>query len=665
MRKVLLAWLLLLAAGCAVASLGEVSPGDRAQRQSRTVETAKSGPARNSPVAVLRSPPTLKALGWRAEWELSGAVAALERLGVRAAVLTPEELPHWEGRLLILPNVRNMAPETVEAVRAHVARGAKVLATSMSSYRKHDNSSWTPNNFALAELFGADFHRWVGAPPEAAALILEGDRSVTLGRNQAMLIRPRPEARVIARWDRPEGEAAIVEGPGGIYAGEDLFAPENSESAEVLTLIGDLIQRLSPGLLGSRKTVAPVLPEPLLPEVPPSEQQISVGLGTVAHELRLRSRAGVGWSKKSAPEVRLREIRTPDKPPTLAVYSASGQLLERSAGPLEFSSAPYLEVLRQNLNGTYTWSGYRGSVEAAPTGDGLSLIHRLSLEAYLAGVVPSEVPAYFPPEGLKAMAVVARTYALSHLGRHQGYDVCAEVHCQVYRGLSKEAESTTRAVSSTTGEALTCAGAWCDASFHAACGGVGEDADRAWSGGKDVPYLKGRPDTIDPLAPSDPIAFINQPPGAYCAAAGRFRWEETYGWSDLAKTLDRGLSGTLRTEYTGLGELQAVEVTERTPLGRVAVLTVRGSRGEYQVRGDRVRWLFSGGQVGGAGGLNSTLFYLERQGERLRVAGGGWGHGVGMCQEGAAGRARAGQSYREILEHYYPGAELSRPETRN
>lgn len=601
-----------------------------------------------APVALLKSEPTFEALGWRSRWEWQGAEEVLKSLDVPYEVVTPEQLDRWQGRILVLPNVRNTSPQTVARIKALADSGVKLLGTYMVSYRRADNSPWAPNNFALSKAFGVDFHRWVGAPPQAAALQLEqplGGGRVWLGRYQAMLVKVHPKSTVLATWE--DGQAAIVEGPAGVYVGEDLFCFENSTSPQVLKLISSLLLRLDPTLeLNPRPKLAVRAPHPPVVPLPDSQRPVRIGLGVVSSEVVFRAPSGLKVDDKVHPQYRLK----PDDPQ-----------------PHKISAKPYLEVLWTRPNGTYTWSAYRGTLEFVP-GDSPQLLNLVDLESYLAGVVPSEVPSYFPDESLKAMAVVARTFALSHLHRHATFDLCSEVHCQVYRGLAKEASSTSRAIAATSGQTLRFGQKPADATFHAVCGGHTADVAKVWPRGTAVAYLAGAPDQSEAgrfdLSKEDDLRlFLGADfSSAYCSSAGRFRWRETYAWPELRKKLEEGLKVNQGADFQGLSVLTSVQVSGRSPSGRVSELVVTGPERSYTVRGDAIRWLFSAGQVGGAGGLNSTLFYLRTTGEGdkrvLEVVGGGWGHGVGMCQEGAAGRARVGQKYTEILGHYYPGTRL-------
>ena len=337
-----------------------------------------------------------------------------------------------------------------------------------------------------------------------------------------------------------------------------------------------------------------------------------------------------------------------------------------TVAPLDGTSPIY--CYDQRPNGTGRLQAYRGSLQLVVGTQGLRAINQVQLDAYTAGVVPNEVPASNPTEALRAMAVVARTFASQRRGWHRGFDLCNTVHCQVYGGYLSETTSTTQAVIDTAGEMLRNPGAGpqgsdgtVDATFHAVCGGVGEAVERVWPQGA-VGYLRGGPDAPAELPDlSDEAAFrqlIDHPPAAWCEASPRFRWTERYTLPQLQALFEESLPRTVGKAYQGLGTLRAVQVASRSPRGRVQALRIEGSIGSYLVEKDSIRWLWSRGILG-QGGLQSTLFYLDTPEPGVIVIhGGGWGHGVGMCQDGAAGLARHGHTHATILEHYYPGTVL-------
>jgi SpoIID/LytB domain protein len=305
---------------------------------------------------------------------------------------------------------------------------------------------------------------------------------------------------------------------------------------------------------------------------------------------------------------------------------------------------------------------YRGRLYVTLDAEGaLAAVHAVSLEALLRGLVPSEMPAGSPLEALKAQAVTARSNVLAQIAtRHltDPFMLCAEVHCQAYRGDAARTPRTDEAVRATRGEAIfgRADRTLVDAVYSAMCGGHGEDNEGVW-GTAPVASLRGRPD----LSPKDAArwvrglsdearlrAFLAQAPDAYCRRAAaaprdRFRWE---------RRLDTDALGRL-TSPLGVGGVKRLRVAGRGVSGRARILEVEGEKGTAEVAGElRIRRLL--------GNLPSAMFVVDAGAGAVVLRGGGWGHGAGMCQWGAVGRAEAGQGYREILRAYYSGAEVAR-----
>ncbi|RKH61585.1 SpoIID/LytB domain-containing protein [Corallococcus interemptor] len=305
---------------------------------------------------------------------------------------------------------------------------------------------------------------------------------------------------------------------------------------------------------------------------------------------------------------------------------------------------------------------FRGALQFAVDRSGkLAVVNVVGLEDLLKGLVPSEIFARAHPEALKAQAVTARGEVLAKVGiKHLAdpYLLCSEQHCAVYRGRTGEAASTTAAVEATRGQALFSQdGRLVDSVYSAVCGGHTEDNDVVWGGPPDA-SLRGRPDLLEPApdvpGPSNLKAWLatSDVPAA-CklssfAQPTKFRWE---------KRFTQGQVDAL-TEKLGVGSIQGLALSERGVSGRARLLTVSGTKGATQVRGElNIRRLF--------GMLNSSMATVEAERDaegRLTgwlFRGGGWGHGVGMCQTGAIGRAEAGQRYPEILRFYFNGAEVA------
>ena len=304
---------------------------------------------------------------------------------------------------------------------------------------------------------------------------------------------------------------------------------------------------------------------------------------------------------------------------------------------------------------------YRSRLVATlDAGGRLALVAVVPLEELLRGLVPAEMPARSHLEALKAQAVTARSNVLAQLGtRHLSdpYVICAEVHCQAYRGAGAEHPRTDEAIRATAGEALfgKADRTLVDGVYSALCGGHGEDNDRVWPVTPSA-SLRGQPDLVKGgetwagKLRDDPALrrFLAAPVDAWCkrpaaASKDRFRWERRFSPTDLE----------LLAEPLGLGEVRGLTVVSRGVSGRATVLRVEGAAGAADVTGElNIRRLLRN--------LPSAMFVVDREGDELVLHGGGWGHGAGMCQWGAVGRAEAGQGYRQILRAYFSGAEVAR-----
>jgi len=302
---------------------------------------------------------------------------------------------------------------------------------------------------------------------------------------------------------------------------------------------------------------------------------------------------------------------------------------------------------------------YRGILELSPRpGNGFQVIDRVTMEGYLAGVLPAEMPPLWPLEAQKAQAVVARTYALSKMGRHnpEGFDVCDSVHCQVYRGVGAESSRSTEAVDATAGWILKKGGKPLPVVFSAQCGGHTQDYEEAW--GYEVPVVgvadyagEENRDLEFPLSPSGVERWIRGDPPAYCRTPDLPGYQNhRWAWEVSAEDLQKRAGA--------IGRLKRLKVTRRTTAGFVQRLVVEGAEGQKEVKGDAIRRFL--------GGVRSNLLWIEPQFNLegwptgFIVYGGGWGHGIGMCQVGCLGLAKAGKDYKAIARHYFPKADLEK-----
>ena len=297
---------------------------------------------------------------------------------------------------------------------------------------------------------------------------------------------------------------------------------------------------------------------------------------------------------------------------------------------------------------------YAGALEFRSSGRGLDVVEHADLEDYIAGVVYAEMPRTFPREALRAQAIAARTYALFHLGDHAAdeADLCGRVHCQVYGGRPARDSGAAEAARATAGRVLTWNGLIVDARYHSACGGETACAWEAFSG-KLLPYLTGSDDRMWSSGEAQP----------YCGYDHDVTWRRDFSRDRAAALVASNLGTVLGAPALSVGRLESLRAAGRTAGGRTRWLEIDTSHGAYRVRGDSIRWLFGRGYAG-LQGLPSTAFELVEARDGTGVVrsyvfeGRGRGHGVGLCQWGARGRALTGQTAAEILAAYYPGATL-------
>ena len=295
---------------------------------------------------------------------------------------------------------------------------------------------------------------------------------------------------------------------------------------------------------------------------------------------------------------------------------------------------------------------YRGTLSINPDRTGITVVNLVELEEYLIGVVGAEMGGR--PEGdreaVRAQAIVSRTYALRtrNRWRAQGFDYYATVADQVYVGVSAENPLAREAIAATIGLAVTYGGAPIDAFFFSTCGGrteLGTEVFRAATRS----YLRS-------------VADVDASGRAYCAPSPRFRWQETWTGAELRRAVERGLAEIGSEGAGGVTRVRDIRIAERTASGRVGRLVIALANRNVSVESPRVRQVLRSpdGEL-----LRSTLFSLRVTGggsevSGLAVEGSGAGHGVGFCQWGAIGRARAGQRYDDIIAAYYPGTRLER-----
>lgn len=331
---------------------------------------------------------------------------------------------------------------------------------------------------------------------------------------------------------------------------------------------------------------------------------------------------------------------------------------------------------------------FAGTLKFIVDGGKVTAVNIVGVEDYLLSVISSEMKASAGLEFLKAHAVISRSWVMAQIANrrkraaatapvapvtagsatkddeyikwfdhedHTLFDVCADDHCQRYQGLTMAVGETVRkAIDQTWGLTLVSDGEICDARFSKCCGGRMEVFSTCWED-KEYPYLQPIPDTpgeaegADPFCHTDDLGILSQVLNDYDLETRDFyRWRTEYSRAEVSE-LVRRRSGI------DFGEIKDLVPVERGPSGRLRKMRIIGDKRSMVIGKELIirRWLSESH-------LKSSAFEVKWEGDKLILDGAGWGHGVGLCQIGAAVMGSWGYSCEEILRHYYPGAELKR-----
>jgi SpoIID/LytB domain protein len=311
---------------------------------------------------------------------------------------------------------------------------------------------------------------------------------------------------------------------------------------------------------------------------------------------------------------------------------------------------------------------FKGNLILLAKPEGIIVINDIGIEDYLTCVISSEMSAEAPLEFLKAHAVISRSWLLAQIGGkkkatgegkkdtpkelitwqdhedHEFFDVCADDHCQRYQGITKVSTASAReAIEATWGEVLAYGGKICDARFSKCCGGKTEVFSTCWED-VDVPYLKSFKDKF--CDTEDAAILANILPNFDQETKDFYRWEVKYTFAELSSIV---------RERTGLnyGKIVDLRPIERGPSGRIKKLKIVGSRKSRIIGKElEIRRTLSRSHI------YSSAFEVEKTPEGFILHGKGWGHGVGLCQIGAAVMGHLGYLYKDILLYYYRGADI-------
>ena len=354
---------------------------------------------------------------------------------------------------------------------------------------------------------------------------------------------------------------------------------------------------------------------------------------------------------------------------------------------------------------------FKGELKIIVEDDRLTAINIIPIEDYLTSVISSEMSATASLELLKAHAVISRSWLLNKLkvanGKlkvimhpdntanfefstlpsqlikwydheaHKNFDVCADDHCQRYQGITRASTpQAIEAVFATRGEVLMYEGEICDARFSKCCGGAFEEFQNCWENVKH-PYLIGQRDSKtetrlpDLTKEAEADKWIRTSPAAFCNTHNKqvlsqvlnnydqettdfYRWRVCYSQQELSELIHKR-SGI---EFGKIIDLIPVE---RGTSGRLVRLKIVGTLRTLIIGKElEIRRTLSSSH------LYSSAFVVDKEYKedekeipsRFILTGSGWGHGVGLCQIGAAVMGEQGYKYKEILSHYYPGSAI-------
>lgn len=300
----------------------------------------------------------------------------------------------------------------------------------------------------------------------------------------------------------------------------------------------------------------------------------------------------------------------------------------------------------------YGAPSYRGELELCTTAEGIVIVNELPLEQYLCGVVPSEMPASYELEALKAQAVCARSYACGQMKAYAYPQYNAHVNdsvsYQVY-GNSKETEKTVKAVEETAGEKTWYKGNVVKTYYYSTSCGKTTNVE-AWG-----------------TRPSEKNGYLK----SVEVSDGKECYEKNLPWYSWTAKIEQKTLSNLIGLNTGkdIGTVNKVEVTKRGPGGVAVELKVTGSKGKVTVKTEnKIRAALGGSgyqiekqdgsKVAAAKLLPSAFFTVEKKKTTYIIRGGGYGHGIGMSQNGANEMAKKGKTYEEILKLFYPGVAV-------
>ena len=362
---------------------------------------------------------------------------------------------------------------------------------------------------------------------------------------------------------------------------------------------------------------------------------------------------------------------------------------------------------------------FRGALKFIAEDGKIAAVNILPVEQYLISVISSEMKATASIELLKAHAVISRSWLLSQMKKrrkmnnnkevnsfmsfikkdnmlirwydrqdHTLFDVCADDHCQRYQGITRaDSEAAVKAVNETKGQVLKYGEEICDARFSKCCGGMMELFSTCWED-KDMPYLKAKYDflstkvtekincdksDIDLTQETQAKKWINASPKAFCNTKDTkilsqvlnlydqettdfYRWKVEYSQKQIKELIEKNLK-------MSFGDIVDLKPLKRGPSGRLYMMEIVGTQKTFTIGKElEIRRVLSDSHLYSSAFIVQRIYNEDNKGktvpDKFIIKGAGWGHGVGLCQIGAAVMGEKGFNYKQILQHYYPSSSI-------
>lgn len=375
-----------------------------------------------------------------------------------------------------------------------------------------------------------------------------------------------------------------------------------------------------------------------------------------------------------------------------------------AGGRIKITTPENGHIIVNNIKRAYGKPKYRGSIELALYNEGIVIVNELPIDWYLYSVVPSEMPSSYGVEALKVQAVCARSYAFMHVKKGALANVGAHVDdstsYQVYNNTTESAESV-EAVNQTSGQVVTYQGEIIPAYYYSTSCGMTANGKDVWFGLRNTPYLTGRLQSADSNISNPGMDLSND--GQFKQFLERkdintfdskypwYRWETCISSQDIKQSIEKSLESRYninpslilsRNEnnvyvsepVSSIGDIVSIKTANRTECGLVNAIIIEGSKKTIKVKSEyNIRLLLAphnssikrndGTIVDKLSLLPSSFIVISGQGEgddlAFSIKGGGYGHGVGMSQNGTKSLVESGMGYIDILKHYYQGCEVS------